>query len=383
MGVNVIQSSSNAGKRVMFVSTSLNMGGAETQVFLLATTFVALGWSVAVVSMIEPKYFSRELEEQGVKFYSLGMKPGMANPKAIFRLLRIYRTWRPSIVHSHMYHANILCRFARIFSPNIPLVSTAHSINETDGSRLRLFLYKVTRYLSSHMTNVSEAAFNHYVDMGIINPAHGSYMPNGVNTKSFAYDPSIRSSMRQQFDIDRNFVWLAIGRFVKAKDYPNLIAALDIVRNEGGSNFIVLMVGDGPLFQDIVDLVNERGLQEYVRFLGVRKDIPQLMSAIDGFVMSSAWEGLPMVLLEALACERSVVATDVGGIRELSREIGDGNLVPSSNPKALAVAMAKVMQTSLADRSNQGSSAREKILLRYGIIQIAKAWEELYGRFIR
>ena len=117
------------------------------------------------------------------------------------------------------------------------------------------------------------------------------------------------------------------------------------------------------------------------RSLGLQRDMPALLDAADGFVLASAWEGLPQVVIEAMAMEKPVVATDVGGVREL---VGDRNtLVPAKAPEALAAAMVRTMQRDRDQEALEGKAARERILCEFSIDVVADAWEEIYKQEVK
>jgi glycosyltransferase involved in cell wall biosynthesis len=120
----------------------------------------------------------------------------------------------------------------------------------------------------------------------------------------------------------------------------------------------------------------EHGSLEQVRWLGLRRDLPALLDAADGFVLASAWEGMPLVVGEAMAMEKPVVATDVGGVRELMGEAG--MLVPPKNPDALAAAMLVLMRSSIEARQKLGRAARVRIEDNFNIETRAQQWESLY-----
>src|SRR5690606_5606749 len=111
-------------------------------------------------------------------------------------------------------------------------------------------------------------------------------------------------------------------------------------------------------------------------FLGVRRDIPHVMSAADIFVLSSAWEGMPLVALEAMSCERVIVATDCGGVREILD--GAGYLVQPRDSMALAEAMTRAMGLSAAEREAAGRAAREKVQRNYSLDRVVSNWSALY-----
>ena len=125
-------------------------------------------------------------------------------------------------------------------------------------------------------------------------------------------------------------------------------------------------------------MARELRLQDSVRFLGVRHDVPEVMNAADGYVMSSAWEGMPMVLLEAAAAALPIVATEVGGNREVVRERESGFLVQPRAPEALAGAMLRLMQLPASTRRTMGGRGREHVRSQYGLHRTVERWEEAY-----
>ena len=149
---------------VLFLITGLAYGGAETQLVNLAISLKKRGWKVRVVSMLPPQAFTEELKEAGIPLSTLNMRRGVADPRAVFRLVKILREWKPDIVHGHMVHANLLARVVRIFCKIPVLISTAHNIDE--GGRWREVAYRLTDPLVDLTTNVSRAAVERYIRVG-------------------------------------------------------------------------------------------------------------------------------------------------------------------------------------------------------------------------
>ena len=329
--------------------------------------------------MLPPHAFIDELQQAGIPLATLNMRRGVADPRAVFRLLKILREWKPDIVHSHMIHANLLARITRIFYKVPVLVSTAHNIDE--GGRLREIAYRLTDPLADITTNVSRAAVERYIRIGAAPEGKIIFMPNGVDTLRFRPDQTLRKTLRDDLGVNGKFVWLAVGRFEAAKDYPNMLWAFKAVV-EKIQNTMLLLAGQGTLLDDIKKLAVDLGLTKKVRFLGVRRDVPELMNAADAFVMSSAWEGMPMVLLEAAACELPIVATDVGGNSEVVLHDKSGYIVPSQNPKALATAMIKMMNLPEPERKAMGRAGRAYIEANYSLERVVDQWETLYRELL-
>lgn len=365
--------------KVFFIITGLNIGGAETQLVRLATRLKARGWDVCVVSLMPPRAYVEELEAAGIPVFPLGIRRKLPDPRPILRLARLIREWRPQIVHSYMVHANLLARVARLLAPFPVLVCSARNVRE--GGRLRELLYRLTDPLCDLTTQVCQAGLERYVRIGAV-PRHKiRYIPNGVDTTYFKPDPEIRVALRKELGLKNFFVWLAVGRFDPQKDYHNLVRAFAQVVMEK-PNTVLLIAGDGPLRPSVEELVRELRLEGSVRFLGIRRDMPRLMNAADAYAMSSAWEGMANVLLEASASGLPIVATDVGGNGEIVIDGETGFLVPPKDPGKLAQAMLHLMSLPQEERKHMGERARQYVEENFSLERVVDRWECLYRELL-
>lgn len=362
--------------RILFLSTSMGMGGADKQILSAAQELRTRGHEVFIVSLTTLGPMGLEARSSGIPIESLEMRRGVPDPRGLARLVRLTRAWRPDVLHSHMVHANLMARALRLFVPIPAMVSTIHNIYE--GGGVLMAAYRLTNGLVDHMTIVSEAAADRFVRERIVPRPLLSVITNGVDTDQFRNVPAgTRESLRRSIGIEREFVWLAVGRFEIAKDYPNMLRGFARVR-EQHPQAVLLLVGRGSLQQETEALVAELGLADGVRFLGVRSDVPEVMTAADGYLMSSAWEGMPMVLLEAAAAGLPIVATAVGGNEEVVLNEESGFLLPPGDSDALAAAMLRLMALPEAHRRSMGARGRERVRTHYGLSRVAQRWEDLY-----
>jgi glycosyltransferase involved in cell wall biosynthesis len=279
-----------------------------------------------------------------------------------------------------MVHANLLARLARPLGRAPVLVCTAHNL--TEGARWRELAYRLTDRLATLSTNVCQAAVDRFVAVGAVPAGRMRYVPNGLDLEAFAPDPLRRAQTRAALGLDDRFVWLAVGRLEAQKDYPTMLRAVrDAVRER--ADLTVLIVSAGP---DREALEAERvalGLSDaQVRFLGARSDVPDLMWAADAYLMSSAWEGLPMVLLEASAAQLPIVATDVGGNAEIVIDGVSGLLTAAGDATALAAAMTRLMALSSAERHTWGRAGRDHVEASFRLDRVVDRWEALYRELL-
>ena len=147
---------------------------------------------------------------------------GIPDPRGMVQLYRLIRAWRPDVVHSHMVHANLMARAVRLIAPIPVLVSTIHNIYE--GGWLLMAAYRFTNGLVDHMTIISEAAAERFIRERIVPGRLLRVVPNGVNPELYRETPAgARDRLRQALGVADAFVWLAVGRFEVAKDYPNMM----------------------------------------------------------------------------------------------------------------------------------------------------------------
>jgi glycosyltransferase involved in cell wall biosynthesis len=237
----------------------------------------------------------------------------------------------------------------------------------------------MTDPLADRTTIICNAAYERYIRTKAVPPNKLQMIPNGVDTDTFAPCDEIRERLRKDLNLGDSFVWLAVGRLVEQKDYPNLFSALARVP-EG--NWRVLIAGQGPLETDLKTLVDELALTDRVQFIGTRSNMADLFKASDAYVMSSAFEGLSIALLEAAATGVPAVVTDVGGNRELVLDGQTGYVVPRANPQALASAITRLMELPDSERRDFGSFARTHCIEHYRFQTVADTWVRLYRRLM-
>jgi glycosyltransferase involved in cell wall biosynthesis len=254
-------------------------------------------------------------------------------------------------------------------------------INGSSGRFLEL-AHGWTDRFSDLTTVICTPALKSYVDRGAVPANKVAVFYNGVNTRNFQANPQIRQKLRTELNLDGKFAWLAIGRFEKAKAYPNMIRAFAKIAKGARRDVVLLICGRGSLEHEIRTEVRACGVEDQVQFLGVRRDIPDVMNAADAFVMSSYLEGLPMVLLQASSVGMPIVATDVGGNSEVVIHGENGFVVPASDVEALAGGMESVLQLTERERARMAERGRVLAREKFEIEGILDRWEELYSKHL-
>ncbi len=369
--------------RVLVVVTTLAFGGAETQVARLATELKSQGWTVAIACLVAPTAFTAALTEKGIEVHSLDMRRGVPDPRALLRFRSLVHRFRPDIVHSHMVHANLFARIARLFCRFPALICTAHNLRETSekgGSTWhKELLYRATDFLADTTTIICRAAFQRYVRVGAVPARKLQVIPNGVDTDFFSPSADSKSAARASRNAPSRFVWLAVARLAKQKDLPTLLRALQQLAE---SDSVLLIAGGGPLEAELRRECSWLGIMERVRFCGTSENILHLYQSADAFVLSSEFEGLSVALLEAASVGLPAVVTDVGGNAEIVLDGITGHLVPPHDPIRLAAAMRSLEEAPMEQRRRFSDAARQHCCAHYRIGVITRQWTDLYQTYL-
>jgi glycosyltransferase involved in cell wall biosynthesis len=363
--------------RIVYVLTSLGMGGAERQVLALASRMAGRGHTISLL-ILRPLVEEQWPTDLPVLHLQM-LRTGLSVLRGLGQARRFLREFRPDLVHSHSFHANVVARMLKLTLPALAVLSTVHNVHEGGGHRM--LAYRLTDALSRRTTAVSQAAADRFMRLKAVPRRKCIVLTNGIDTAEFAPDAERRPRMRAEMGAKSDFIWFIAGRIAPAKDFPNLLRAFAEVHARRADTQLwiagEMIGGKAALGGSVVGFVLERVSLDGVRFLGLRRDLPALLDAADGFVLASAWEGMPLALGEAMAMEKPVVATDVGGVREL---VGDaGVTVPAKDSIALAGAMLDVMQRPDEDREALGRAARKRIESEFSMDARADEWEVLYG----
>ncbi|CQJ15259.1 glycosyltransferase [Yersinia enterocolitica] len=363
---------------LLYIITGLGMGGAEKQTVLIANKMYEAGHNVMIISLTGETLVR---PNDGIQLNELKLnKTPFSLFKGLFEVKKIIKKFKPDIVHSHMFHANLFARVLRIFTKIPTLICTAHSTNE--GSPLRMLAYKYTDKLASLSTNVSQDAVDSFIRKGASSPGRMIVVSNGIDASQFNFSMDERKAKRSELGIFNDTpILLSVGRLTEAKDYPNLLTAFSLlIKDRSLQSFPQLfIVGTGHLDGYLKNMSKEFGIDKYVTFIGQRNDIRQLMCAADIFVLSSEWEGFPLVITEAMACKKIIVATDAGGITEA---LGDcGSIVPIKDPNSLSQAINKMIKLSDNEKEILGNKARERIIQTNSIETIIERWLSIYTQF--
>ena len=370
-------------KRIIHIITGLNTGGAETMLYNLLSFMDRDRFVLEAISLTDIGPLGNKIRSLNVPVEDLGMRRGVPDPRAIFRLSHLLRRRCPGLVQTWMYHADLIGGIAAKMVGGVPLVWGIHNCNLDPETSKRMTIWtaricaRLSRWLPKSIVCCSEASKNNHLQMGY-DVSKMIVIPNGFDLVSFKPNAEARSSIRQELGLasDTFLIGLA-GRFNPQKDHGCFIRAAFLL-TQSNPEVHYLLCGDGITWEnkELARLINRAGLRRRFHLLGLREDMPRLNAAVDISTSSSISEAFPLVLGEAMACGVPCAATDVG---DSALIIGDtGRVVPPQDPAALAAAWRELIEMGPENRARLGEAARKRIAENFSLPVIAARYEQLY-----
>lgn len=369
-------------KTILHLISSAGFYGAESMLVALASEQRKAGLNPVIGVLKNSQNPNLEIAERAQQ-RGLEVKIleccGLIDWKTLQELRFFVRSRSINLVHSHGYKTNVFSHLA-LRSERIPRVTTCHGTRLLD---LKLVFYNyldrlLLRYFDQ-VVCVSPILKEQALHSGV-RTEKVSVIDNGIDLEEF--DSLSASSVCESVRLHQEDIVVGtVAALSVEKGQRYLIeAAASVCRDI--PNIRLVFVGDGPLAADLKSMVRDAGLENKVKFTGIRKDIVALLHVFDIFVLPSLQEGLPMALLEAMLAGRAVIATDVGAIPRVIANGTDGLLVPARDSAALARALGK-LAINLNMRQSLGIRAKEKIVREFSAKRMAEEYSRVYQQAIR
>jgi glycosyltransferase involved in cell wall biosynthesis len=358
--------------RILVLITLAETGGAQAYVASLLPA-LAPRFEVVVAAHGQGPLVDAAFAA-GVRFVELrhvrrAVRPGR-DLLGLVELVALIRRERPDIVHVNSSKAGFLGRLAAVLGRAPITVFTVHGWAFKAYTGLASALYRSADRLMARATTMTICVTETERAAGLAahtcSPRRTVVIPNAVEL-----DAAPR--LRRGDDPPRI---VTVGRLAWPKDPLTLVRALARLR---GHPFSALIVGDGPQRPGVEAEIHDLGLESVAQLSGPRRDVPDLLARSDVFALASRSEGGPISILEAMAAGLPVVASDVGGVRELVADGATGLLVPAGDPDALAAALQRLLADP-ALRRRLGAAGRERVAERFTLSALRTAHLELYAR---
>ncbi len=307
---------------------------------------------------------------------------------ALIRLTRLFRHLHPSIVHTHSSKAGILGRWAAWLAGVPIIVHTVHGFGVTPSQStwLRRFLIgleRVTAWITTHWITVAEADLQKGRQWGIFD-ANVSVIRAGIDPQPFQQPLShpMRTRMREDFGAGDDDYLIGTVACLKPQKAPEDFVAVARRVCEHVPNARFVLIGDGVLRPRIETLIREHGLHERVRLVGWRRDIDRAMNSMDALVLTSHWEGLPRVILEAVSAGLPIVATNVGGIQEVADRGGRIRLYEAGDIVGLAAGLEMLAHADVRG-AVRSTEHRDELPREFHIDEMLGRYHSLYDRLLQ
>ncbi len=363
---------------IMEVIYAFDLGGSEQLSATIAKKLRERGFPISVCSLTGPGGPVRDqLEVNGIPCFSAGMGH-VSRFRFQYALYKIFLSEKPDVIHVHHAPLFIQAYLPAKLAGIKRIILTEHSNHQTkDESRLK----KLSRFFSKRadmVTTIHDGLRAFFInDLGVSKEKIVT-IPNGIDTSKFSPITGGRKAIEGVYMSSGKFVISCIGRLVPEKDHENLLNAIKQVVDNGTFDFEVLIVGDGPRFDELRDCIDKLNISTYVKMLGARNDIIDILRRSDVVVLSSKTEGLPMVLLEAMGAGVPCIATAVGGIPQLLGN-GAGTVVPPQDSELLANAIISAHKNRDELRA-MGERARQRVVDDYDIDRVVDRYVAIFIR---
>jgi len=358
---------------VALVITDLDIGGAERALAMLAARLEPTRWQPAVFCLGGPGPLAEEVRQADIPCNCLGVN--RRNPvQAVARLALGLRRFKPQLVQSFMFHANVASRLAALWA-HCPWVIGGIRVAERQ-KRWHLTVDRMTASLSTGSVCVSRGVLRFSRDVAKLDPARLTFIPNGIDPWSF--DTAIAIPRATIGVPDHAHLALYLGRLDPQKGLPDLlIAARRVIAAR--PDWHLALAGDGPSRAWLLDqIANDARMREKIHWLGRCEHVPELLKSANVLVHASLWEGMPNVVLEAMAARRPVIATAVEGTEDLVLPGQTGWLVPPHDPEALSRALIEAIDSPEHCRY-YGDAGRKRAEQEFSLESTVMAYERLWA----
>lgn len=376
--------------RVVHVITGLDTGGAEMMLFKLLSGMDHRSFHSSVISLTDVGPVGERIRSLDVPVWSLGMRRGVPDVSAVWRLARRLRDQAPQVVQTWMYHADLVgglaARLARCSIAIAWNVQAGHLGGTVVGPGIRWTVWtcgRLSGWVPDRIVCCGDIVRRTHRELGYADDKV-EVIPNGMQTAVFKPDPLARASFRRELGAaDLDVVIGIAARFDPMKDHRTFIEAAGMLLADRPAARFVLC-GDKMSVQNAIvnEWVGAAKLEGRCHLLGRRDDMPRVYAGLDVASLSSAYgEGCPNTIGEAMACGVPCVVTDVGDCRDLVGEIG--RVVPVRSPALLAAAWRDWVDVGSRGREELGRAARRWIEQHYDIATIVQRYERLYRDLAR
>lgn len=361
-------------KNILALLTSSYGGGAERLVLNQANMYNSKEFNFHVITF-RPGHLEKEFSKSKAKYSTLNTKFRFSIT-ALLRLNSYIKKNKIEILHAHLIEPEIYAMLLKILNPKLNVVITKHNANDFRKSLFWGLLGKLTSVCAENVIAVSGTVKRFSVKYEHISPKKIVVYPNGTDTSKVKRAKNA-IAVRKRLGLKNNdFVVGIVGRLTEQKGHILLIKAAELLKNKI-PNLKVIIIGEGELRDSLQYEVEKKKLENNIKFLGFRHDIKEIYSAMDIFCMPSLWEGLSIVLLEAMSSESLVIMSNLPNNREVAEDVKEAVYFKKGDYRELAEKIYYYYKNpKKADKIRQ--NARKKAVKKFDFRDNLRKIEGLY-----
>jgi glycosyltransferase involved in cell wall biosynthesis len=365
-------------RTILLIIDDAAIGGGQQHVLALAERLTACGLNVAVACEARG-YLVDELHHRTIPHHAVRLSES-PSVHGFADLAKVIRASGAQLIHTHGGTAGFYGRLAARWVGDIRTVHTYHGIHYLHDKRLRKrYMHRaIDRFLvrwTDEVICVAKSDKDLALREKLASPGHISVVYNGIDLARFEMS---EAGDRRTGKRDDHFIVGTVGRLHEQKGHIYLLQAAALV-HKAYPQVRFRIIGDGPLREWLETQSRALGVNGIVEFLGARNDVPAQLRQFDLFILPSLWEGLPYVLLEAMAAGVPIVTTDVDGVREVIADGREGIVVPSRNAHALSAAVIDLMGNG-ARRAGLGVKGTQVLKERFSVDAMIEQTVAVYSR---
>lgn len=367
-------------KKILYLHNTLGVGGGAETLRLAVLKYIDREkYDIRLCCLARKGGIGEEIEKMGFRVDLLNTSDKAYNLAAVFKLYRYLLKNRVDILQTAFFNVNLLGRIAGILAGVPRIITEEHSYYERYNPRFGFIFKRANKYLSRFTYKIIACA-----DIVAKRISEGEHIPMGkFRVIPNTVDPQKmrpskdRMVFRKELNIrDDEIVIGYIASFAPRKGHEFLVTAIEKMKEEL-PNIKLLLAGAGDLKDKIAQMAKDKGLSEHIVFLGLRKDIPDIIAQLDIYAQPSLAEAFSISITEAMSMGVPCVVTDVGGNREIIGSDTCGILVPAKDPDALAEALARLAKNRQL-RQRIGQAAKERIATVFSPQRYVRSLEDLY-----
>ena len=369
--------------RIMHLITTLGPAGAETMLCRMVHAMDRSRFESEIVSLTGILDLAEGMQGIGVRVRTLGMRKAVPNPLLVMRLAKWIRESRPDVIHTWMYHANLVGALAGRLVGDVPVVwGIHHSVLDRRVDKRRTMLVNracawLSRKFPARIVCCSEASLQLHKKLGYA-PDKLEVIPNGFDLEHLRPDPGARRALREELGIPADSLVIGMAaRLHPHKDHRNFIrAATRLLAQMPDIHFVLCGLNITWENAQLAGWINAAGIRSHCHLLGVRQDVPRLFAGMDIATTTSYSEAFPIVIGEAMACGTPCVVTDVGDSALIVDQTGI--VVPPEDSHALAEAWRRLIRAGPQMRRGLGMAARHRIELLFSLPAVVERYQSIY-----